>query len=457
MPVNMPAKVDFSTTARRIRRALDERSMAELAELLGQLGIPEILEHLESLPLRDAAITYRMLPKDRALRVFELLDAPVQADLVGTLQGAPVAEVFAAMDPEDRVALLDELPAHLAAKLLKGLGTRERRETNVLLGYATGVVGHVMSPNFVTTHPQLSVEQTLGRVRRQLDDAESVYTIMVTDGAKRLLGVVSLRELLGAEGDTPISQLMQQAYTVAANTPVAEAARRVIDTRVLVMPVLDLEGRLVGVLSVDDAIRRVDLQEEERSARSAGAEPLRRPYLNTPIRSLVRSRLVWLLVLGIGATLTVQVLSSFEETLESMVVLSLFIPLVVGIGGNTGNQAATTVTRAIAMGDVRARDVGRVLLREVRVGLVLGLCLGCVALVVGALVFGLQVGLIIGCTLLALCTIAAGVGGVMPLIGRMLKVDPAVFSNPFISTFVDAAGLVVYFSVALAVLGTVGG
>lgn len=457
MPVNTPQKVDFSTTSRLIRRALDERAMADLAQLLETLEIPEILDQLESLPQHLAAITYRMLPKDRALVVFELLDPPMQADLLDSLQGTPVTEVFAAMDPDDRVALLDELPARVAANLLKGLGARERRETNVLLGYTSGVVGHVMSPNFVTTHPGLSVEQTLGRIRRQLDNAESIYTIMVTDGAKRLLGVVSLRELMGAEGNTPIGELVQEAYTVSANTPVATAARRIIDTRVMVMPVLDLEGRLVGVLTVDDAIRLLEQEEEERSARSSGAEPLRRPYLNTPIRLLVRSRLVWLLILGIGATLTVQVLSSFEETLESMVLLSLFIPLVVGIGGNTGNQAATTVTRAIAMGDVRSADFARVLWREVRVGAILGLGLGTLGFAIASLVFGPQMGLIIGCTLLALCTIAAGVGGIMPLIGKMLKVDPAVFSNPFISTFVDAAGLVVYFSVAMSVLNAFGG
>lgn len=454
--MNAADKVDFSTTSRLIRRSVEDRNLVELGEYLQSLSIPQILEQLESLSPDQAAISYRMLPKTRALTVFELLDPPMQADLVETLQGTAVAEVFAAMDPDDRVALLDELPAHVAANLLKGLDTRERRKTNVLLGYAAGVTGHVMSPNFVTTHPGLSVEQTLGRVRRALNEAESVYTVMVTDGTKKLLGVVSLRELMAADGQLLVSELMHEPYTVRANEPIAQAARRVIDTRVTLMPVLDLEDRLVGVLSIDDAIRLLELEDEERSARSSGAEPLRRPYLNTPIRSLVRSRLVWLLILGIGASLTVRVLSSFEETLESMVALSLFIPLVVGIGGNTGNQAATTVTRAIAMGDVRPSDFGRILFREVRVGAILGCCLGALAFGITAIVFGLRIGLIIGCTLLVLCSIAAAVGGIMPLIGKMLKVDPAVFSNPFISTFVDAAGLIVYFSVAMSVLNYFG-
>lgn len=232
-----------------------------------------------------------------------------------------------------------------------------------------------------------------------------------------------------------------------------EAARQVVLSQELLTPVVDSERRVVGVFSHSDAVSVLTNSDEQRAARSSGAEPLRRPYLSTTIGSLVRSRIVWLLVLAVGATLTVQVLSNFEETLESMVTLSLFIPLMVGIGGNTGNQAATTVTRALAMGDVRVGDLGRVLLRELGVGLMLGLSLGTIGFGVAGFIFEWSIAMIIGITLVALCTIAAGVGGAMPIIGKWLKVDPAVFSNPFISTFVDAAGLIVYFSVAVAVLG----
>src|SRR5690606_3921439 len=188
-------------------------------------------------------------------------------------------------------------------------------------------------------------------------------------------------------------------------------------------------------------------------ARAGGTEPLRRPYLSTPLTSIVRSRVVWLLFLALGATLTVQVLGVFEETLEQMVVLSLFIPLLIGTGGNTGNQAATTLTRALALDDVRPRDILRVLAREVRAGLSLGLLLGGVGFAVASLAYGLDIGSVIGMTLLAVCTMAATVGGAMPLVGKAVGVDPAVFSNPFITTFVDATGLLVYFVIARAVLG----
>jgi magnesium transporter len=222
--------------------------------------------------------------------------------------------------------------------------------------------------------------------------------------------------------------------------------------KLLALPVVDDSNRLAGMLTVADALRILEDAESEDTARAGGSEPLRRPYLATPVMRVVRSRVVWLLVLAVSAILTVQVLEIFEATLEQMVVLALFIPLLTGTGGNTGNQAATTVTRALALGDVRIRDMGKVLLREVRVGAVLGLMLGALGCAVASIFYGTGVGLVVGLTLLSVCTMAATVGGAMPLIGKSIKVDPAVFSNPFISTFCDATGLVMYFLIARTVL-----
>ena len=207
------------------------------------------------------------------------------------------------------------------------------------------------------------------------------------------------------------------------------------------------------MLTLDDAAQILEHEETEDTARQGGVEPLRRPYFATPVRSLVGSRVVWLLVLAIGATLTVQVMSTFEDTLEQVTVLALFVPLLIGTGGNAGNQAATTVTRALALGDVHPRDVMKVLLRELGVGVSLGALLGTLGAVITGLLFEPDVGIVIGLTLLAVCSMAATIGGVMPMIARVLKVDPAVFSNPFITTFVDATGLIVYFLIARVVLG----
>jgi magnesium transporter len=240
---------------------------------------------------------------------------------------------------------------------------------------------------------------------------------------------------------------------VSASDDEEFAARMCSDLKVLALPVVDNEKRLVGILTVDDALRILEEEESEDAARTGGAEPLRRPYLSTPVFSIVRSRVVWLLVLALGATLTVSVLGAFEAAIEELVVLTLFIPLLIGLGGNTGNQAATTVTRALALQDVRSGDIWQVLFRELRVGLLLGLLLGSLGFGITTAFFGTEIGLVIGLTLLAISTVAATVGGVMPLVGLALRADPAVFSNPFITTFVDATGLVIYFLIAKTVLG----
>ncbi|UNX53676.1 magnesium transporter [Georgenia sp. TF02-10] len=443
--------LDRATTA--IERALRDRRLTDLAGLLAPLRSPDVVAVLEQLSGHDRAVVYRLLPKDVALAVFEALDPSLQGDLVLGLQAEEVARVFAGLEPDDRVSLLDEVPAGVATRLLHGLTPGERERTAVVLGYPGGSIGRRMSPGVVTVHPDASVAAALDRVKSRLDDAETVYTVAVVDDERRLVGVVSLRDLIRAERGAAVGAVMREPFAVLASSDAEAAARRCADLKLLALLVVDEEQRLVGILTVDDALRILEEADSEDQARIGGAEPLRRPYLSTPVRALVRSRVVWLLVLAVGATLTVRVLEVFEATIAQMVVLSVFIPLLIGTGGNTGNQAATTITRALALGDVALRDIGKVLAREACTGLSLGLVLGAAGFGLATLVYGPSVGAVIGLTLVAVCTVAATVGGAMPIVAKRLGADPAVFSNPFISTFVDAAGLILYFLIARALLG----
>lgn len=448
-----PEQIREQTLAEDVARALAGGDLTAASTTLAAAPADETVAALERLDRRRRAVAFRLLAKDRALAVFEDLSPLVQGDLLHALQDAEVAAIFAELDPDDRVWLLDELPAGLASRLLRDLPPAERRLTAGILGYPKGAVGRRMSPEVLTGRPDQSAAEALARVRHRIHEAENVYVLPVVDDGRRVLGVVSLRDLLAADDAAPVAGLMSEARTVFADSDAEAAARRCTDLHLLALPVVDHEQRLVGILGVDDAVRILERAEDEDAARQGGAEPLRRPYLATPIGAIVRSRVVWLLVLAVGATLTVQVLAAFEATLAQVTTLALFVPLLIGTGGNTGNQAATTVTRAIALDDVRPRDLWRVLGREVRVGLALGGLLGAVGFVVTTLAFDARMGAVIGLTLAAVCTMAAAVGGVMPLVARRIGVDPAVFSNPFITTFVDAAGLVVYFLVARAVLG----
>lgn len=445
-------EIDINETVDTVIQQVTDRDLVNLSHTLTPLNVDAIVLVLERLGEQHRAVVYRLLQKDRALAVFELLDPALQGDLLHGLQDSEVAELFTELDPDDRVWLLDELPSTVAPRLLKGLSPQERQATASLMGYPLDSIGRRMSPEIISTKQGLTAESTLERIKRNIHDAETIYLVPVIDESRHVVGVVSLRQLLAAEETQLVGDLMQDPHTATVTEKAETVARRMADLTVLAMPIVDRENRLVGMFTIDDAMRILEVEESEDSARQGGVEPLRRPYLSTPISTLVSSRIIWLLVLAVGATLTVQVLSVFEGTLAQVTILALFVPLLIGTGGNTGNQAATTVTRALALDDVRTADILKVAGREVRVGFMLGCMLGLIGFGLTGLIYDVKIGLVIGLTLIALCTVAATIGGIMPIAARAIKVDPAVFSNPFITTFVDATGLILYFLIAKAIL-----
>ena len=310
-----------------------------------------------------------------------------------------------------------------------------------------------MSPEILAIPQQLSVGQAVARVRERGADAETVYLLPVVGPGRELVGVVSLRRLLFTDDSVPVTQVMNEPVMIEATADQEEAARLVRDEGLLALPVVDAEERLLGFFTVDDAMRVLESEEAEDIARAGAAEPLRRPYLTTSVWDLVRSRIVWLLVLIVAATLTVNVLDYFEATLAEVVTLALFIPLLIGTGGNVGAQAATTVVRALAVADVRFRDLPRVVVREVFTGMMLGAILAAIAYIPAALLVSQDIALVLSIALVVVCTLATLIGSMIPLFAQRFGVDPAVVSAPFITTIVDATGLIVYFLVARAVLG----
>ena len=437
---------------RTIKRALADGDLATADTQVTRLTPSQTVDILERLPATQRAVLYRLLPKQQASEVFERLDPVLQKDLISSLQDEDVTAAFADLEPDHRVALIDELPASVASRLMQGLSPEQRDLTADILGYPKKSIGRRMSPEVIGLDPTLTASAALREILRTLDYPETIYTLPVIDADRVLLGVVSLRDLMGSPPDTLVADIMRPADSARATDSAEDAARRCADGKYLALPVVDNDTRLVGILTVDDALAILEEADSEDQARIGGSEGLRQPYLTTRVRTLVRSRVVWLLVLAVGAALTVRVLDSFESTLEEVVTLALFVPLLIGTGGNTGNQAATTVTRALALRDIAPGDVGKVIGREFLVGLSLGAILGSLGFVLTSVLYDRSLGLVVGLTLLSVCTMAATVGGAMPLIAKAVRADPAVFSNPFISTFVDASGLIVYFLIAKAIL-----
>jgi len=430
------------------------RDMEALNDWLASASPLEVADELARLDPADRAIPFRLLPKDRALEVFEALDPIHQQELLEGLREASVRQLFEDMDPDDRARLVDEMPAKVAKRLLAGLSPHERALTATLLGYPENSAGRVMSPEVVNLRANQSVADALARLRRIGKSAETIYGLPVTDDKRRLVGALGLRDLVLADPETKIGELMdREVYSGRVDEDQEAVARLMQEADLLALPIVDAEGRLVGVVTVDDAMEVLEKEQTEDVARAGGAEPLGRPYLATSILQLARSRVIWLVVFLAAGAVTVNVLAIFEATLATAVALAFFVPLVIGTAGNTGAQSATTVTRALAVGEVRMADLLPVVVRESLAGLFLGVVLAAIAF--GPIVLFADVGIavVVSITLIIACTMASILGSSLPLVAKRIGVDPAVMSVPLITALIDAAGLVVYFMVAGLVLG----
>jgi len=441
---------------------VESGDIERLNDWLKETNTVEIAEELARLDPEMRAVPFRLLPKDEAIEVFETLDPTDQQTLLESLRDERVIQLFEAMDPDDRARLVDEIPAKVARRLLAGLSPWERALTSTLLGYPEDTAGRIMSPEFVSLRAGMSVEQALDKVRRAGRSAETVYALPVTDDQRHLIGAIGLRDVVLADPDQRIGDLMEaDVYSARVDDDQETVARLIGEANLLALPVVDTENRLVGIVTVDDAIEILEEEETEDIARTGGAEPVGRPYFTVSVFRLARTRIVWLFLLILAAGLTAYVLKVFEEDLATIVQLALFIPLLIGTGGNTGAQSATTVVRALAVGEVRFEDLPRVVGREARVGLMLGVGLGAAAFIpvmlflslTGATATAPQIALVVSISIVTICTYASTIGSLLPILAGRVGLDPAVLSAPSITTIVDASGLVIYFVIARAVLG----
>jgi magnesium transporter len=437
-----------------LKDALAEGKVSAIAEWLEARAAHDIAEEFTRLDAVQSALVWRLLTRDRALEVFEELDAREQQELLSGMRDQAFRTVLESMDPDDRARMLGEAPATFVHRVLQGLSPKERAMTASLLGYPEGSVGRVMSPEVVTIPEATPVPEILKVVRRKGKAAETIDVLAVVDKARALVGVLDLSHVVMADDDLTAGDLADaQTPSLAVSDDAERAARLVQETNKLGLVVVDSEGRVLGVLTVDDALEVIEEADTEDVARQAATLPSTGHYLSASPLRLAGLRVVWLLFLIVAATLTVSVLQLFENSLEAVTALALFIPLLVGTGGNVGAQAATSAVRALAIGEVRPSDAMRVAWRESAVGLFLGLVLGALAFVAGWLVAGIPVGITVGVAVVLVCIWAATIGSLMPLMARALNIDPAVISAPLVTTLVDATGLVIYFVVAGVVLG----
>ncbi|HEX3020480.1 MAG TPA: magnesium transporter [Chitinispirillaceae bacterium] len=425
------------------------RDLKPIRQWLIDSATLEIAESISRLESEQRAIVFRLLPRDRAIDVFEMLNPTHQQGILKTLREGRVREILEQMEPDDRARLLDELPPALAKHLLEGLSLKERRLTSILLGYPEDSVGRIMSPEFVDLKISMTAAEAIAKIRDSGRGVEAIYLLPVIDEQEKLIDMIELGDLVMADPSVKVEMLVsEEPYLVKADQNQEEASRLLLETGLMALPVVNNQKRLVGILTFDDAMEVLQESDTEDILRSGASEPLGTPYFSASLFTLTKNRAVWLMVLALAATLTVNVLNFFQSALQSAIKLSLFIPLLIGIGGNIGSQSATIVIRAMALGEVRFSDVLAVLFREIRVGFFLGLTLGTIALPIVGFIFGWDIAVVLGSSLLSIAVLAALAGSLLPMVAKRIGIDPAVVSAPIISTLVDASGLIIYFFIA---------
>ncbi len=435
---------------RRLRRWLADGNLSEAEVAVRALSPTELADVLLQLDALELARLQPLLGPQRLADAMAELDPSEAARLIGRFSRAIAADILEDMEPDDATDVVEELKPAEAEQILDEMEQAEAADIRELLAYPPNTAGGRMTTEFVSIGPEITVASALRSLRTQAPDAETIYYIYVTDSAERLLGVVSLRDLVIAEPTARISSIMRrQVIHIPADADQEEAARLIIDHDLLALPVVDPEGRLLGVITVDDIADVIEEEATEDIEKLGGAQPLDVPYVQASVLQLARKRVPWLLALFLAEAYTGTVLRHYEDTLAAVVSLTFFIPLLIGTGGNVGSQITTTLTRALAVGDIGFKDLWRVLRKEVAVGLLLGVIMA-VATFFRAWTLGVEpeVQEVVAITAACVVVWSSAVASMLPLILRRIGVDPAVVSAPFITTLVDGTGLIIYFSVA---------
>ena len=433
---------------------LENKQYRALRERLAASEPTDIADLLASIPSDEAVIAFRLLPKSLAISVFDYMDGAFQNQLLEAFSDQAARNFLEAMPPDDRTELLDEVPAKVARRLLQILSPDQHRVTMQLLGYEEGTAGREMTPLFVDLHSDMTVAQALERVRRLAINRETVYECYVMNRRRRLIGIVSLKDLVIANPDARVSDIMKPDPSfVSTHTDREEVARELREHDLLAIPVVDAEQRLVGIITHDDVADIVEQEATEDIYRFGAVPGTERGYFASRIFSVVRRRMPWLFLLIMVNTVTGTIIARQQELLGEILILAAFIPMLIDTGGNVGAQSATVVIRGLATGEVNPRRALAVILREAGIGALLGIALGMVALG-WAYAFGrnLKVAAVVGTTLMAISVMATLVGGALPFIFRLFKIDPALVSAPFITTIMDIFGVALYFGVAQIIL-----
>lgn len=438
----------------KVFELLSEGNFKELKKLLNESNESDVAECLDELSKEDLAIVFRLLKKDEAVDIFSYMSSDTQEKLIETLSDQEVATIVSKLYIDDAADLIDELPANLVSKVLQNASPTKRKAINEILKYPEDSAGSIMTVEYVDIKSGLTVKECFDRIRRIGLNKETVYTLYVVDADRRLIGVTTVKELLMRDYDACINDFMEDnVITVTTNEDKEEVAKMFDKYDFLALPVVDNENRLVGIVTVDDAMDVMSEENEEDFEIMAAMTPSEDDYLKESVITQYKNRIVWLLVLMLSSIITGKIITNYEVTFSAIPLLVSFIPMLMDTGGNCGSQASTMVIRALATDEIEPKDVFKVWWKEARIGIMCGVTLG---LVNGIRIFiqyhDLGIAIVIACTLCLTAVLAKSLGCFLPLLAKAIHLDPAYMASPLITTITDACSLAIYFNIALMVL-----
>ena len=451
----------FDEIMQEILVMVEEKEYVKARDLLlknNEVDIAEILEDiLEELDVDAAIIMFRMLPKDVSVEVFSYLPSEDQVDIISGITEREISYIIEELDFDDKIDVLEELPANVVDKILEKTTKEERRLINTFLNYPENSAGSLMTPDYISLRDNMTVGEALAHIKKEGMDSETVYTCYVKEEGRKLEGIVSLRSLVIHDDNMKVSELMSTDYVYVNvyddQEEVSEAFKKY---GFLAIPVVDSEHRLVGIITVDDILDVIEEETTEDIERMAGVmDGSDTEYLDMGVFRHAKNRLPWLILLSVSLMITGSIIEQFEATLQQVVALTFYLPLLMGTGGNTGTQAATLIIRGLSLGDIELKDTLKVFWKEFRVSIILGIVLSAFNFAKIMLIDreSVQIAITVCASMMAVVIFAKLIGGMLPMLAKRLGIDPALMATPMISSLTDMVSSFVYLLMATAVLG----
>ena len=454
----------FEIVQRAVLSMLEGKKYATLRDILSTMNPSDLAGVFKDLEDKQIPVMFRLLPKELAAETFVEMEPDDQELLIRGFSDNELKEVLDELYVDDAADLVEEMPANVVKRILKNVDPEMRSSINQILRYPEYSAGSIMTTEYVSLRPHMTVEEAILRIRRQGVDKETIYTCYVLDKDRTLIGLVTVKDLLlAADDEMEITEIMEtNLIYVNTQTDQEEVARMFSKYNFLALPVVDTEGRMVGICTFDDAMDVMEEEATEDMELMSGMTPSEKPYLKSSPFELFKNRIPWLMLMMVSATFTGLIMTAFEDALAAQIALSAFIPMLMGTGGNSGSQSSVTVIRGLSLGEVEFSDIWHVLWKEIRTALMCGIALAAVRFakiwLVDKILFGnqnitLMVDLVVCLALCVTVVVAKLVGCLLPIGAKAIKLDPAVMASPFISTIVDALSLLVYFLFAKMLLG----